>query len=152
MIKIKDDFLDEEIIHDLEYCMLGNDFAWFLQDDCFVHNFWKNNNFSNRYNDICRAWIDLYLKPSALIDVKGFLYKQSQKIKTYKLNSKHINSKISILYINNNNGYTKFKDGTVVESIRNRIITFPASLEYAESTCTNDTFRCIISMNYYNED
>ena len=69
MIDIKDDFFPEEIIHDLEYCMLGNNFAWFLQDNKLQHNFWKNNNFSNRYNDICRAWIDLYFKPTALISV-----------------------------------------------------------------------------------
>lgn len=151
MINIKDNFLDEEIIHDLEYCMLGSNFAWFIAEHKLTHHFWKEHNFSNRYNDICRSWIDMYIKPTALIKVQGDLYFKTQKVKKIKIDAKDKNSKISILYINNNNGYTKFKDGTVVESVRNRIITFPADLEYAENTCTNDTFRCIINMNYYDK-
>jgi len=151
MIDVKDDYLPEVIIHDLEYCMLGNNFAWFLQDDYFVHNFWKNNDFSNRYNDICRAWMDMYIKPSALIGVKGTLYKKSQRLKSYKINSKYKKSHTSVLYINNNNGCTKFEDGTIIESIRNRIITFPANLNYAETNCKDEDFRCVITINYYKE-
>ena len=93
----------------------------------------------------------MYIKPTALIKVQGDLYFKTQRVKKLKIDSKHKNSKISILYINNNNGYTKFKDGTVVQSVRNRMITFPANLKYTEDTCTNDRFRCIISMNYYKE-
>ena len=153
MIDMKDNFLDEEVIHDLEYCMLGSNFAWFIGDDKLTHNFWENNDFSNRYNDICRAWIDVYIKPTALIKVKGKLYPRSKKIKECKMkpdvNWKHENCKTSILYINNNNGYTKFKDGTIVESVRNRLVTFPAHLEYMDSACTDEKFRCVINVNYY---
>tara|TARA_R110000803_G_scaffold84331_1_gene150529 strand:- start:931 stop:1389 length:459 start_codon:yes stop_codon:yes gene_type:complete len=151
MIKIKDNFLDEEVIHDLEYCMLGSNFAWFIAENKLTHHFWNEHHFSSRYNDICRSWIDMYIKPTALIKVQGDLYFKTQRVKKLKIDSKHKNSKISILYINNNNGCTKFKDGTVVQSVRNRMITFPANLTYTENTCTNDRFRCIINMNYYNE-
>ena len=33
MIDIKDDFLPEEIIHDLEWVIMGQNFAWFLQNE-----------------------------------------------------------------------------------------------------------------------
>lgn len=153
MIDIKDDFFPEEIIHDLEYCMLGNNFAWFLQDNKLQHNFWKNNNFSNRYNDICRAWIDLYFKPTALISVKGKLHHKTNEIKEHEFNAdfdyKHKNCMTSIIYINTNNGYTKFKNGDTVESVRNRLVTFPAHLKHAGSTCTDEEYRCVINLNYY---
>ena len=154
MIDIKDNILDEKVIEDLEWCLLSNTgIAWFIKGSNFEHNFWSGIEYSNRYNDVCQAWIDMYIKPTALIKVKGKLYPKSKKIKEWKMNPdvhwKHENCMTSILYINTNNGYTKFKDGTIIESIRNRLVTFPAHLEHTGSTCTDENFRCVINMNYY---
>ena len=55
----------------------------------------------------------------------------------------------SIFYINTNNGYTKFKDGTKVESIANRMITFPANMEHCGTSCTDKNIRIVINFNYY---
>ena len=55
----------------------------------------------------------------------------------------------SIFYINTCNGYTKFEDGTVVKSIANRLITFPASNRHTSSTCTDKPQRVVINFNYF---
>ena len=54
----------------------------------------------------------------------------------------------SILYMNTNNGYTKFEDGTTVKSVANRMVTFPASMRHLGTTCTDEKIRVVINFNY----
>ena len=55
----------------------------------------------------------------------------------------------SILYLNTNDGYTEFENGTKIESIENRLITFPLSYRHTGTTCTNYPFRSVINFNYF---
>tara|TARA_Y100001951_G_C11196547_1_gene214642 strand:- start:66 stop:638 length:573 start_codon:yes stop_codon:yes gene_type:complete len=55
----------------------------------------------------------------------------------------------SIFYINTNNGYTEFKDGTKVESVANRLLTFPAIVEHRGTSCTDEKRRIVINFNYF---
>ena len=56
---------------------------------------------------------------------------------------------VAIYYVNSNDGYTEFRDGTKVESIANRLAIFPSTMEHTGSTCTNTKFRCVINFNFY---
>ena len=56
----------------------------------------------------------------------------------------------SIFYINTNNGYTKFEDGTKVESVANRMLTFPANMKHTGTTCSDEKIRVVINFNYFN--
>ena len=58
----------------------------------------------------------------------------------------------SILYINTNNGYTKFETGETIESIENRLVTFPTKLAHSSSTCTDKAVRYNINFNYFSDD
>ena len=55
----------------------------------------------------------------------------------------------SILYLNTNDGYTEFENGTKIESIENRLITFPLSYRHTGTTCTNYPFRSVINFTYF---
>ena len=55
----------------------------------------------------------------------------------------------SIFYINSNDGYTEFEDGTRIESIGNRLVTFPIHLKHTGTTCTNHSVRIVINYNYF---
>lgn len=55
----------------------------------------------------------------------------------------------SIFYINTNNGYTIFEDGTKVESVANRMLSFPANLKHTGTNCTDENTRVIINFNYF---
>ena len=55
----------------------------------------------------------------------------------------------SIFYINTNDGYTKFEDGTKIESIANRMITFPANINHTGTSCTDEQTRVVINFNYF---
>tara|TARA_B100000953_G_scaffold295048_1_gene285681 strand:+ start:305 stop:865 length:561 start_codon:yes stop_codon:yes gene_type:complete len=54
----------------------------------------------------------------------------------------------AVYYINDCNGYTKFKDGTVIESKSNRLLTFPANTKHLGATCTDQKRRVVINFNY----
>ena len=58
-------------------------------------------------------------------------------------------AKTSIFYINSNDGYTEFEDGTRIESVANRLITFPLNMKHRGTTCTDKPFRLVINFNYF---
>jgi hypothetical protein len=58
----------------------------------------------------------------------------------------------SILYINTNNGYTEFKDGTTVESVANRLVSFPANILHRGISQTDEETRILINFNYLSRE
>jgi hypothetical protein len=50
--------------------------------------------------------------------------------------------------MNTCNGYTLFEDGTKVESVANRIVTFPNSMKHTGTTTTDSEYRMVINFNY----
>ena len=52
-----------------------------------------------------------------------------------------------ILYLETSNGYTEFKDGTKVDSVKNRTVIFPAHIEHQTVTQTDTLFRTNINVN-----
>ena len=57
--------------------------------------------------------------------------------------------KIAVLYINSCDGYTKFEDGTKIDSIANRMLIFDGDTMHTSSTTTNEIARCNINFNYF---
>jgi|TARA_B110000438_G_C15367087_1_gene458918 hypothetical protein len=54
----------------------------------------------------------------------------------------------SILYMNTNNGYTKFETGEKVESIANRLVTFPNNIMHTGTSCSDEIYRCVMNIDY----
>jgi hypothetical protein len=58
-------------------------------------------------------------------------------------------STTSIFYINTNNGYTEFEqDGTIVESVANRLVSFPSNTNHRGVTQTDEQTRVVLNFNY----
>ena len=57
--------------------------------------------------------------------------------------------KTSILYMNTCNGYTEFEDGTKVESVANRFVTFPANIKHRGVSQTDEQIRVVINFDYF---
>jgi len=55
---------------------------------------------------------------------------------------------VSILYINTNNGYTELEDGTKIESVANRLVSFPGDTRHRLVTQTDEQTRIAINFNY----
>ncbi len=54
----------------------------------------------------------------------------------------------AILYINTNNGYTEFEDGTIVATVANRLVSFPANILHRGVSQTDEETRILINFNY----
>ena len=93
------------------------------------------------------------LKIAALIRVKANLNPRTHKIIKHGF---HVDlpypCTTAIYYVNTCNGFTEFEDGTVVESVANRFVTFPSSLKHTGTTCTDQKARIVINFNYFEGD
>ena len=101
------------------------------------------------------------LRPKALYRIKANLLTRTDTIEE---NEFHVDTDLghntsrswttSIFYVNTNDGYTEFQDGrlamenTIVKSVANRMVTFPANLMHRGTSCTNEKIRVVINFNY----
>jgi len=88
------------------------------------------------------------IKYNKLIAVKANLLTQTKDIVEQGFHIDQPKGTTSILYINNCNGYTKFKDGTKIKSEENKLIKFNSRLEHTGSSCTDQKRRVVINFNY----
>lgn len=58
----------------------------------------------------------------------------------------------AIYYINTNNGYTLFEDGSKIDSIENRLVVFPSTLKHTGTTCTDTYARFVLNLNFYKDN
>ena len=167
-MNIEDSFLDKNTFNELQTFIMGGDFAWYYNDIIdydgqldrfqFTHTFYRydapQSSFCEKLNPILKI-----LNPISLWRIKAnlltktlniveneFHYDDSEDVMGEKI--KHWTT--SIFYMNTNNGYTEFEnDGTKVDSIANRMVTFPANLTHRGTSCTDEKTRVVINFNYF---
>ena len=163
---VKDNFLSVEDFSAIRDLMMGDNFPWFYNtgrvhsedgEYQLTHTFYRDNvvksDWFNHMNPILEK-IDLV----SLLRIKANLapIDSKNKLSLFHKDGSHIrqvqeedkNWFVSILYINTNNGYTAFQDGTEIKSIANRFVTFPAHVFHAGATCTDENVRVLINFNY----
>jgi hypothetical protein len=169
-MKIEDNFLRKKVFDKLQTIMMGPFIDWHYQKTIdreedvdkfmFIHLFYFNNvpttfNGSSSIEilnsilekidtiSLCRIKANLLTRTPNIIentfhvDGEGYSEEKLKQLTT------------SIFYVNTNNGYTKFEDGTKVESVANRLVTFPANTKHKGSTCTDERTRVVINFNYF---
>ena len=58
-------------------------------------------------------------------------------------------SKTAVLYLNTNNGYTKFESGEKITSVANRLVLFDATMPHAGTTNScKQPYRAVLNLNY----
>jgi hypothetical protein len=159
-----DNFLPSDEFEKLSKLMPGTyDFPWFYNPFIatrdpnefgfqFTHLF-----YSNEYGGITSEYFNNML---ALINKMEA--KQIHKIKanlsgrtpTHEEGGWHVDNAVdrpcrtAILYLNTNNGYTKFEDGTIVESVANRYVEFDSTIPHTSVSHTDQKIRCLINFNF----
>ena len=175
MIEIKDNLLEEKEFNELQNAITGPAFPWFYlpiidfaedkkdQDKFqFIHLFYENEPTSSAteilnpvINKIfpCLLWrikANLLTKKPNIIEnefhVDMGLENKNQNL---QLQKKLNQLTTSIFYVNSNNGYTKFADGTKIESVANRLISFPSDMKHKGTSCTDEKVRIVINFNYF---
>lgn len=163
MIEVRDNFLS-----DLDFRFIKTKI---FDDSNFLWQFnsMREHTNSNRkedkpfqfvhflYYDFCQTSdYFVYVKPiikklkiRALLRIKVNLTTMSQNIieGDFHVDDEH-DHKVAIFYVNSNDGYTLFEDGTKIESVANRIVLFDGSLRHTGTNCTDKQRRVVINFNY----
>ena len=165
-MKIEDNFLKQEEFDKIQKLMgEPSPFPWFyadrivFEDDVdkfqFIHAFYDNHMpmspFSNELDSIINI-----IQPFSIVKIRAKLLTRTPEIieSTFHVDISLLEENLkqwttSIFYINTNNGYTKFEDGTIVESVANRMLSFPANMKHCGTSCTNERRRIVINFNYF---
>ena len=162
-IKIIDDFMPAEVFKDFEN--IFKEISWRMDKVLnngvmcdAIDNFMFFHMFYTKFKPQSELYFK-YIEPllfnmqiKSLIEIKANLTTRTEKIIKHGFHRDYKgvdNSFTSILYLNTNDGYTEFENGTKVESVKNRLITFPVSYLHTGTTCTDKPFRSVINFNYY---
>jgi len=145
-----DNFLTAVLFQKLQTIILGEEFEWYYLNNIdyiddpdkfqFTHAFFDKELggvLSDHYGSY-RIKANLLTRTSE-IEVNRFhtdIQRDSDQYTT------------SILYMNTNNGYTEFENGVKIESVANRLITFPAGMKHRGTSCTDKKIRVVINFNY----
>ena len=165
-MEIIDDFLEQKDFDELHNIIMGNQFIWcynniidYSDDEdkhMFTHMFYSVPAPRSRYFENLNPIFEI-LNPVSLWRIKTNLLTRTSNIVE---NSFHVDNldiseeklnqwTTSIFYINTNNGYTKFEDGTKVESVANRMVSFPSNMKHTGTSCTDEKIRVVINFNYF---
>ena len=172
-MEIIDNFLDQKDFDELQTLMMGINFAWYYSPKIvceneltdrfqFSYSFYKNNAPTSTFLNQLYPIFEL-INPISLWRIKANLLTKTAEIEE---SSFHVDMlgvteerlkqwTTSILYMNTNDGYTEFQDGriamenTKVESVANRMVTFPANLRHRGTSCTDEKMRVVINFNYF---
>jgi hypothetical protein len=158
---IIDNYLPKEQFVLLQSVMTGDNFPWYLNsyvgntEDTtpghyqFTHTFFRDYNWQSPLTGILQPVLEK-INPKAWIRIKANCGPRASKIEEQAW---HVDFKFpcttAILYLNDNNGYTIFEDGTKVESKANRFVEFDSSLKHSGASHTDTNTRILINFNYF---
>tara|TARA_B100001250_G_C19491764_1_gene653414 strand:+ start:96 stop:605 length:510 start_codon:yes stop_codon:yes gene_type:complete len=165
MIEIYDDFLPKDGFFYLENYIFSKEFPWYyasvlgegpdrlcdeLDDMQFINmmylDFMPQGNEFHIIEPIIRS---PKLRVTSLFRVKANMNPRTQEIIKHGFHlDVPYNETTAIYYVNSNNGYTEFEDGTKVESVANRLVKFDSNIRHTGTTCTDSKIRCVINFNY----
>ncbi len=172
-MKIEDNFLDQENFDKLQNIMIGGNgwtkkLPWYYSDVIdfsedenkfqFVHTFFISGVELSQNVDILEPIVNK-IKPVSIYRIKANLLTRTSNIieNLFHVDIADLRDSpeklkqwiTSIFYVNTNDGYTKFEDGTKVESVANRMVTFPANMKHYGTSCTDEKIRVVINFNYF---
>jgi hypothetical protein len=157
-MKIINNFIEDEKFKILKDKILDVYFPWYLQKGVnteadsyfqFTHCFIWDEKMNSSRTDILDI-ITERLKPKKILRAKINLLTKTKKIVEHGFHTdvKNIVCKTGVLYINNNNGYTKFKNNKIVKSEENKFVFFKSNIEHTGTSCTDEDYRVVLNINY----
>ncbi len=172
-ITIQDNFLDKDYFRYLKSLVFSPEFTWnmsvvigpppennpFIKNDHqpnndmqFTHVAYADHNIlSDFYNRLGPMFRDMQLYNCMKLKIN--MLPRQEKIIEHGFHVDYpeapLGNLTSIFYFNTNNGYTKFATGEKVESVENRLVTFPVHIPHTGSTNTCDAQgRCVMNINW----
>ena len=171
-VTVIDNFLDTESFSKIKELMMSYNFPWYWNSDVaysseerkidnprlcseiynfqLVHLFYyKKKARSEYYSNILPLITKLDCKSIARVKANLNPVKEGELIEHGYHSDNDYTPYTAIYYINTNNGYTIFDDGTKIESVENRMMIFKTPLVHTGTTCSDQKRRVVINFNYY---
>ena len=163
--QIIDNFLPQEQFKLSQSLIMDYGFPWMWNDSVtnevgysnpkefqFVHLFYDPlSGVTTQYPgwlNIVKPYGDKF-NPISLMRIKANLNVSTKKhIKRDLHTDFNVPCITAIAYMNTNNGYTIFEDGTKIESVENRVLIFDSQLRHAGVPCTDEKRRVVINFNF----
>lgn len=169
-IQIFENWLPQPYFDEIKYKVINPEFNWNF-NDISVYPSEKEINDPSEYQfnhviyanskPICMETYNLFsqfirsLGANILLKLKLNLnpYTSTIREKAFHtdipiLTTKNIKYNTGILYLNTNNGFTKFKSGETISSIENRFIVFDGDVPHCGSSCTDKKSRIVLNVNW----
>ena len=160
-MKVYKNFLDKESFKNIKNLLTSEDFPWFLTpivhyskgnfNSQLVHIFYVNNAVNSNFFNVLKP---IYKKLNffSLLRLKANFIMRTETIIEHTMHTDYVNPSCKIytgiLYINTNNGYTKFSNGKIIKSEENKYIEFDSQLEHTGTSCTDEEYRIVLNFNY----
>ena len=139
-------FFQPNVAHDKDHEKWKEENSFYM-----THQFYDQNTPLSPFYDNLIPLLEV-LGAKHLIRIKGNLFPNTKKIQEHSMHVDYdFRHSGAVLSINTCDGYTKLKDGTKVDSVKNRILLFDPSEEHCSTTTTNVSARFNINMNYIDE-
>lgn len=169
---IIDNFLEQDVFEKMKNEICGNTFPWKYastksasktgEESEDLHNHQMYNTLHGFDHMIHRmhspqlklVWpIFFILKPMAILRVKVNRQFPTNEIYESDMHTdnnapENVPIMTGVLYMNTNNGYTKFENGEKIYSYENRAVLFDGHTKHCGSTCTDSKERVVINFNY----
>jgi len=169
-MKIYKNFLEKEQFNNLKNTLESMSFPWYYTNGVtytsnievpyafkFSHYFYSQDRItSEHYN--CLQPILAKLNYFSIIRIRANLSTRVPKIMLHEYHTdvtdqpKSLKMKTGIYYLNNTDGYTKFKNGKIVECEENTFVEFDSDLQHAGTFSSNSNRRIVINFNYIKLD
>jgi hypothetical protein len=169
--QVIDNLIGRSALESIQGVMLGADFPWYLHHKVkkdlhlessrelynfqFIHNFYSNHAPSSQYAEVLNPILEA-IEPAAIIRIKANLTPATPEIIEYGMHTDYglggttnHSGKSAVFYLNSNNGYTLFEDGTKVESVAGRLLVFDPHMAHTGSSSTDTKNRVVINFNYF---
>jgi len=160
-----DNFLEKSVFDAIKDAMMSNGFPWYYNNGVvhltknedninqyqFTHHFYEDNEPMSDFFKLIKPII-FKINPVSLIKAKANLNPRTEKFFEHGYHMDYenppSNQRTAVFYLNTNNGYTLIKDGTKIESVEYRFVSFKTDLLHTGSTCTDTNSRVLINFNY----
>lgn len=160
-IKIIDNYLSKIDLEKIKNIIFDEYFSWYfikgISEDTikiknqfyYVHMLYRSDEInSNYFKDI----ISIFSKNkfwNSLYRVKVNSYPNNNFVEHPYHTDFNFRHNAALFSLNTCDGYTKFEDGTKVDSVENRMIFFDPTIKHSSTNTTNADRRININFNYF---
>ena len=163
-VEVVDNFLPLNEFYNIRSIIVSADFPWHYQGRVAVENMtedqpWNwyqthlvyvdNHARSKYYDKIAEIFLPKFEDLKALIRIKANFYPNTETLREHLPHTDYeFEHTAAIFSLNTCDGFTRIKDDTKIESVKNRIVFFDGSTTHNSSTTTSDRVRWNLNFNY----